>query len=290
MKKRNKRKRMMYVILGVLLCAIGIVTVFFSIPYSKTKTEFIKTVDNLLQKTVSENGIFSEEDITGLPLPVKNYFRYCGYIGTPKMSNIKIIYQDVDFSFSKGKPITKIDYTQYNFVSKPIRIAYIDSSMYAIPFEGLDSYKDGKGSMKGVLAKLFPLFNQTGENMDKSSLVNCLSECLIIPNVALQDYIVWEEIDDSHAKATISYYGITASGIFTFNQNGEMLAFITDDREATSTDGKSEKVKWSVVVSGYMETNGIKKPTVFQAIWHYDDSDFTYFDGKDITIKFDVNK
>jgi hypothetical protein len=159
MKKRNKRKRMMYVILGVLLCVIGIVTIFFSIPYSKTKREFIKTVDNLLQKTASENGVFSEEDIAGLPLPVKKYFRYCGYIGTPKMSDMKIIYQDVDFSFSKSKPITKIDYTQYNFVSKPIRIAYIDSSMYAIPFEGLDSYKDGKGSMKGVLAKLFPLFN-----------------------------------------------------------------------------------------------------------------------------------
>jgi hypothetical protein len=121
--------------------------------------------------------------------------------------------------------------------------------------------------------------------MDKASLVNCLSECLIIPNAALQDYIVWEEINDYHVKATINYYGITASGIFTFNQNGEMLAFTTNDREAISTDGTSEKVKWSAVISEYKETSGIKKPTAFQAIWHYEDGDFVYFDGKDVVIE-----
>jgi hypothetical protein len=279
---------MMFVILGVLLCIIGIVAIFFNIPYSKTKTEFIKTVNSLLEKTTNKNEIFSEEDIAGLPMPVKNYFRYCGYIGAPKMSNMKIIYQDVNFLFGKNKPKIKIDYTQYNFVNEPIRIAYIDSSMYSIPFEGLDSYVAGNGSMKGVIAKLFILFNQTGETMDKASLVTCLSECLIIPNAALQDYIIWEEIDDLHAKAIISYCGITASGVFTFNQNGEMLAFTTDDREATSTDGTSEKVKWSAVCSEYVETNGIKKPTVFQAIWHYDDGDLVYFDGKDVVVEYDT--
>ena len=110
---------------------------------------------------------------------------------------------------------------------------------------------------------------------------------VLVPNAALQDYVVWEEIDDLHAKATISYYGISASGTFTFNEKGEMLSFTTDDREVISTDGTSEKVKWSAVCSEYEETNGIKKPSVFQAIWHYDDGDLIYFDGKDTVIKDD---
>ena len=288
MKKRSKKK--ILIIIGVLLSIIGIITVFFNIPYSKTKTGFTEIVDATLTKMANESGVFCEEDIADLPLPVQKYFRYCGYIGTPKMSSMKAMYQDVDFIFGKDKPTIKIDYTQYNFVNKPIRIAYIDSSMYGIPFEGLDSYIDGNGSMKGVIAKLFTLFNQTGEAMDKASLVNCLSECLIIPNAALQDYVIWEEIDDLHAKATISYYGITASGIFTFNEKGEMLSFTTDDREATATDGTSEKVKWSAVCSEYVETNGIKKPTVLQAIWHYNDGDLIYFDGNDIVIEFDTSE
>lgn len=96
--------------------------------------------------------------------------------------------------------------------------------------------------MKGVIAKFFPLFNQSGEAIDNASLVTFLSECLIIPNVALQDYIVWEEIDDLHAKAAIYYYGISANGVFTFNEKGEMRSFTTDDRAAASTDGTSEKL------------------------------------------------
>jgi len=287
---RERISKKMLLITGVILLITGVITVFFNIPYSKTKTEFLGLVDGFLTKTPDESSVFTEGDIARLPLPVQKYFRYCGYLGTPKMNYMKAIYKDVDFLFGKGKSTIKIDYTQYNFANKPIRIAYIDSSIHGIPFEGLDSYTDGKGSMKGVLAKMFTLFNQTGKTMDKASLVTCLSECLIIPNVALQDYIIWEEMDDFHAKAAISFYGITAGGIFTFNENGEMLSFTTDDRMATATDGTSEKVKWSAVCGGYVETNGIRRPTVLQAIWHYDDGDLVYFDGKDIVIEFDYER
>lgn len=283
MKKRSKKR--MFVFIGVLLLVIGIITVFFNISYSKTSAEFSELTGSLLAELPYESGVFTEEDIVNLPLPVQKYFRYCGYIGKPKMSFMKATFKDVDFSFGKDKSVIKIDYTQYNFVNEPHRFAYIDSSMYGIPFEGLDSYTAGNGSMKGVLAKLFTLFNQTGENMDKACLATYLSECLIIPNAALQDYVVWEEIDDLHVKATISYYGITAGGIFTFNSNGEMLSFVTDDREVIATDGISEKVKWSAVFGEYAEKDGIKKPTVLKAIWHYDDGDLVYFDGKDVVIE-----
>jgi hypothetical protein len=276
----------MFIIMGIFLILAAIMTIFFQIPCSKTKTEFYRMTRILTIKTNHAEGLFSQEDISGLPIPVQKYFKYCGYLDTPKMQTMKAVYKDVKFKFGKGKPTIIIDYIQYNIADKPARIAYIDSSMYGIPFEGLDSYTAGKGSMKGILAKLFTLFDQTGETMDRASLVTFLSECLIIPNAALQDYITWEEIDGLHAKATISYYGRTASGIFAFNENGEMHSFTTDDREATATDGASEKVKWSVVFSEYEETKGIKKPTGFQAIWHYDDGDLLYFDGKGVTLEY----
>jgi len=253
--------------------------VFFHIPYSKIKTEFNQTAAGLIAESERQNDVFREEDIAGLPAPVQKYFTYCGYIGTPKMSYIKIDYQDVDFYFYKDKPAIKIDYTQYNFADSPDRIAFIDSSMYGIPFQGLDIFQDGSGSMKGVLAKLVTLFDQTGEVMDQSSLVTFLSEVLFIPNAAVQDYITWEAVDDLHAKATICCYGSSACGIFTFNENGEMLSFDTDDRFAVATDGSSENIKWSVACSGYKEVNGVKKPTDFQAIWHYADGDLVYFSG-----------
>jgi|LAHS01.1.fsa_nt_gb hypothetical protein len=286
----KKVGKKLYVTIGILFCIIGVVIVFFNIPYSKTKMEFTKITNCLANEATDASDVFIEEDIADLPLSVQKYFWYCGYIGTPKMSYMKATYKDVDFLFGKDKPPIKIDYTQYNFVNKPNRVAYIDSTMYGIPFEGLDSCISGIGSMKGIVGKLFPLFNQTGEVMDKASLATFLSECLIIPNAALQSYITWEEIDVLHAKAAISCNGITVNGIFTFKENGEMYSFATDDREAVSTDGSREKVKWSVVYSEYEETNGIKKPTVFKAIWHYDDGDLIYFNGKDVKISFQIHE
>jgi hypothetical protein len=276
----------MYFILGTVVLIVAIIAAFFALPFSKTRTEFTKVTQGLISNAKLQNSVFAEEDIAGLPEPVQKYFRHCGYIGTPKMSSMKIEYPNVAFRMGKDKSALKIKYTQYNFVDEPVRIAYIDSSKYGIPFEGLDAFVGGKGEMKGVLAKLFTLFDQTGETMDRASLVTVLSESLLIPNVALQEYIVWEDIDDLHAKATIFHYGISASGIFTFSVNGEMLAFTTNDRSAVSTDGSNEKVKWSVRLSDYVQSNGIRVPTDFKAIWNYSDGDLVYFDGKG-SVEFD---
>jgi hypothetical protein len=284
---KTRSGNMLLVIIGLLLMVIGAAIVYFNIPYSKTKTEFADDAKNLLAMTTSKKGgVFTEQDIAGLPLPVRQYFRNCGYIGTPKMSSMKASFAEVDFVLDKNKQL-KIDYTQYNFVDKPGRIAYIESSMYGIPFEGLDAYIDGHGSMKGVLAKSITLFDQTGPVMDKASLVTFLSECLLVPHAALQDYVSWEAVDDLHAKATISFYGISASGVFTFNESGEALAFTTDDREAVTSDGRSEKVRWSAILRDYQENGGIKKPTVLQAVWHYDEGDLIYFSSRDVVIEYD---
>jgi len=200
---------------------------------------------------------------------------------------MKATFKNADFIMTGNKKV-KIDYTQYNFVDKPVRFAYIDSSMFGIPFEGLDSYKDGIGSMKGTLAKMFTLFDQRGEDMDKACLVTVLSECLAIPNVALQDYIKWEPVDDTHAKATITYYGTSASGVFTFDSNGALTAFRTSDRVATDMDGSKREADWSAYFEDYQTVNGIKHPRVLRAVWHFPEGDLVYFNENktDVCIEF----
>lgn len=287
---REMKNNKVILVLGVLYCILLIIVAFFNMPYSKTLTDFNSIKDSIFLGKSKNLEVFSREDISHLPYPVKKYFNYCGYIGTLKMLSIKAVYKDVKFLFGKGDSPITIDYLQYNVVNEPARVAYIHSFKHGIPFEGLDLYVNGKGSMKGILAKLFTLFNQTGETMDESSLVTFLSECLIIPNAALQDYITWEEVDALHAKATITYYGRTVNGIFAFNEKGEMVSFTTNDREAIATDGTSEKVKWSVVFADYVEREGIKKPTNFQAIWHYDDGDLIYFDAQGVALEYDPNE
>lgn len=272
----------MFMVIGALLIIFGMIMIWFNIPYSPLKNDFQKDIDAIMyENQLQVNGeVFSENDFSDLPAVIQKYLKNCGYIGTPKMSYMKMEYHDVNFMQSKNGPALSIDYTQYNFVNKPCRMALIDSSMFGIPFEGYDYYQNGIGGMKGVIAKTITLFNQTGADMDKACLATFLAETLFVPAVLLQDYISFEEISDFEVKATISYGGKTASGIFTFNEQYEMVSFTTNDRAVAGADETMEYIPWSALCEEYQTAaSGIKYPTKFKAVWNYPEGDFIYFDG-----------
>lgn len=272
----------MYIVIGVLLVLIGTILIWFHIPYSPIKRDFQNDIDALMSENQlqTSNKVFTEEDFNNLPAAIQKYLQSCGYIGTPKMSYLKMKYHDVDFSQVKDRPALTIDYTQYNFVGEPCRMAFVDSSMFGIPFEGYDYYQNGTGGMKGVIAKAVKLFDQTGADMNKACLATFLAESLFAPTILLQDYITFEEISEFEVRATISYKEQTASGIFTFNEQYELISFTTNDRAITETDGSMKYVPWSAICKDYqLATNGVKYPTKFQAVWNYPDGDFVYFDG-----------
>ena len=279
---KKVRNSEMLIAVGIIFVLVGVLMVWFNISYSPVKKQFQNDVDSLVEnnKLLYENEVFTKEDFADFPLSIQKYIEHCGYIGTPKMSYLKMEYQDVDFVQGRNGAKLKIDYTQYNFVKEPCRIALIDSSMFGVPFEGYDYYKSGTGGMKGVIAKAITLFDQTGADMDKACLATFLAESMFAPSILLQDYITFEEISDFEVQATITYGGQTASGVFTFNEQYEMLSFTTNDRAATGTDGSMEYIPWSALCNDYkVSENGIKYPTKFQAVWNYPDEDFIYFNG-----------
>lgn len=269
------------VIIGLLIFA----ALFLWLPYSPLKVQFQSITDSRIQAAAANREVFTEEDIQRLPMAVQKYFRYCGYLETPKMSYMKASLTGVDFIMSEDKTI-KIDYSQVNFVKKPERFAFISSSLYGIPFEGLDSYANGTGSMKGVLAKIIPLFDQKGEKMDRACLVTWLAESLMVPNAALQDFVAWEAIDATHAKAKVSWEGLSAEGVFTFDENGALISFHTGDRVAIDMNGNERITEWSAIFSKYHSVNGLLQPAVIQSVWHYPEGDCTYFNQNKAPVIF----
>lgn len=286
----KRGKVILYWALGILLIFILAALIWFWLPYSPMKAEYaqLKTIQNSELKQT--NQVFTKQDIVNLPLPLQTYFEKCGYIGKPKMFNIKITHKDVDFILSPKMPKLKIQCIQYNSAAKPERIALIDTRLYGIPFEGIDAYQKGSGSMKGMIAKSIVLFNQKGEAMNKSSLVNCLAESLLVPSIALQNFISWEDLGENKIKGTITYYGLSVSGVFTFDNNGFLERFTTSDRVNVDTNGQEKQVEWSAVCGDYRDVNGIMQPKSLKAIWHYPEGDLVYFEGYDTVIEYNVNE
>jgi hypothetical protein len=155
-----------------------------------------------------------------------------------------------------------------------------------LTLEALDLYKDAHGSMSIKLIKTIPISNTAGKEIDASELVTILAETMIIPHYAMQKYIIWEVIDTSSIKGTITYNDISVSGIFHFNQNGECIRFVTQDRYLTKKNNKFQKTCWTASANDYKLKKGIRFPTKFSATWHTDNGDYKYFKGIIKSIEF----
>ena len=287
MRKGRVKNKMIWILCSVIVLVIAVI-VFFQIPYSPTRSAFQKDVQmHIEQSSAMLSRVFAEQDIAHLPGPVQNHFRVAGLIGQPMMTSTRAFMQSVPLYDAIDKPPMIIDYTLYLFAHKPVRLAYIDTSMFGIPFEGFDSTQDGVGFMKGVIGKIFTLFNETGPEMDKGQLMTILGEAPLLPSVLLSEYITWEHIDENHARATLTYKGITGSGVYTFDDTGFLQSFYTDERAKIGTDGSIDFIGWSAVVDNWERNeNGIYTPNTVKAIWHLTEGDLVYFEANGFIIEF----
>ncbi len=279
------RKKKM-ILLFIIFVLIALVILWFSIPYSPFRNQFKKDLNKQIQLSESflrdtSKTVYEKADFESLPPLLRAFIEESGYIGKSRISVLKMEYKKVDFALGQNRPKLKIDYSQVDFANAPVRLAFIDSKMFGIPFQGYDYFVNGKGGMKGVLAKSFQLFDQTGEQMDKAALVTYLAEIIFLPEALLQNFVSFNQLDSHRVEARIEYKGLKACGIYHFNDAHEMIYFSTDERGQSSSDGSIENIPWEAQCQEYkLYSDGIKRPSIFRAVWKYPDQDFIYFDGK----------
>lgn len=276
----------MEIIIGLLII-IGMIIIYFAIPWSPLKKQFLDLKSDLNKKYAKSSDKFlSADELTHLPKPVQKFFQNNGYIGQPKSDALSIIHQKVAFYQNRDRKLT-ITYTQHNYTQKPLRIALIESSLFGVPFDGLDALSDQLTTMKEQAAKLVTIFDERGEDILRGAMLTYLSEALILPSVALQPFVSWEEVDDKHAKATLTYYDQQVSGVFEFNNQFEMISFQAEERSLNQGQGKVQLLPWSITAEDYQRTEeGLNLPRRLKAIWHYPDEDLVYFDSREFEIKY----
>ncbi|WP_459129195.1 DUF6544 family protein [Guggenheimella bovis] len=283
------KKRILPILLKSLLLFLIAVIVWFLVPYSPMKKTYQEDVNKITSKQTQRGmKLYKKEDFEKLPEPLQRYIEQAGFIGTQDINFFTLHFKDADFIMDKDKPKLTIDYKQTNILEGHTRIARIDTRMFGIPFEGYDTFIEGKGGMKGVIAKLITLFDEKGPEMDQACLVTYLAESFLSPSFLLDDSIQYEVIDDKQVKATITHGNLKASGIFTLNENDEIIRFTTNDRSVAKGDGTYEMIPWVTEIGEYkFTTSGIKQPTKFKAIWKYPEGELVYFDSAIEAINYD---
>lgn len=273
----------------LLLFIIGCV-IYWRLPYSPEKEKFHKAMQKRTDGTKAVQEVCSREEIEQLPEPVKKYCEYIGLENFPKYQVVNAVFNDTDFVFdTKSGKVINMDYDLWLFDGDFYRSAYCGSSMYGIPFEGIDyATEDKQGGMKGILAKKIQIFDVHDEQGYKAGLISWLAESATInPSVLLSPYVTYEQLDDTHVKATVSYNGVSGFGTFTFNEEGAITEFYSPERQVEEIDGEKMELGWKCIYEEYQERNGIKIATKIKSTKIFPDGkELIYFAADDYTVRY----
>ena len=268
-------------IANVILLLVTIIG-FFQI---KFKNEFKNEVKiGLEESRKMTNSKLTEAEIAHLPEPVKKYIRYTGCIGKPIVKNFKI-----DFSGKirdHVKPVwMPLTSEQYNFIKTPTRLFYLDATMKGLPLAGFHCFKNGDAYMDIRLLSMFKVEFQKGAVMNESETVTFFNDmCVLAPGALIDKRIEWLEVVGNKVKASFTNNGIIISAWLYFNEKGEMVNFVSEDRSALGKNGETIKLKWSTPLPDYKKINGYKLASYAEAMYTYPEGDFTYatFELRDI--------
>lgn len=233
-------------------------------------------IDELNQFKKSENSILTEEDIKDLPQPVQKYLRYTGVIGKEKVKNFRIVGEG-EFKTAPDKEWVKAESEQYNFMDSTKRFYFIKLNMSGLPVVGLHVYKNVTATMNVRIAGLFSVADAQGEIMNKSETVTVFNDmCMFAPASLIDKRIEWETIDPLKVKATFNNNGIKISAELFFNEKGELINFVSNDRYLTGTGKEYQNAPWSTPARDYKDYNGIKLASHGEAHWSLPEGDYCY--------------
>jgi hypothetical protein len=236
-------------------------------------------------ETTHDSALITENDLKNLPPPVYNWIKTTGVVGKPRIQTARCKQK----ALMKMKPGQKRWYAaealQYSTTCPPAFIWTV--SMYMSPIiriTGRDKYVDGKGEMLIRMNSLINIVKERGDKLDEGTVQRYLGELVWLPSLSISPYLTWEAIDHLSAKATLSYKGTSASGVFYFNEHGDFVKFVAMRYMGNKPDSK--KYPWVLTVDEYSVFEGIKVPSRMEATWKLDDGDWTWLKLEVVDIKY----
>lgn len=242
------------------------------------KTMVQNETRSFLEPVLLKDEKIKSEHQKVLPAVINRWLKKSGCIDKPAIQTVFLEQQGEMRTSPEGKWMS-FKASQWFKVEDPgfIWTVKVDAAP-GLCLAGRDIYWNGEGHMFIKLFSLLPVADSKGAKTSQGSMVRYLAETIWFPSAALQEYITWEEIDSTRAKATMTWGGITASGIFTFNDAGFPVTF--EAERYYSGDNDAPLHTWYIEndPDSMKEFDGIKIPTRSAVTWKLPEGDYHWLD------------
>lgn len=231
---------------------------------------------SFLPPATAEKKVVTREMVAGLPPVVQKWLEHSNIISKEFVQTVHLK-QKGEMCTAAGGKWMPFEAEQYFTTQKPgfIWLAEVKAAP-GIHLAGRDKYEDGKGHMLIKFLSLFPVADVKGKEIDQGVMVRYLAEIVWFPSAALSNYIQWEQVDSTTAQATMTYKGITASSIYKFDKNGEVLCL--EAKRYYDRKGGATLEDWFIQIepNGYKEFAGVRIPAKMAVTWRLKEGDFTW--------------
>lgn len=245
-------------------------------------------LNNIADRTVSmlqvDSSIVSEDNLVGLPAPVRRYLTYVGIIGKCWIETVRIKYSG-KFRTGANKSWMPVTVTQIYTTNPPGFLWKAQFKIAKIPLLfGTDVYKAGHSHMHGKLAGLFTVVDGCGDEVDQGTMVRYLQEMTWFPTAYLGKNITWQAVDDHAADITLHDNGKSVTGRMYFDDAGRLLTFTAQRYGAFN--GRYSINTWTTPTTAYGVFCGLHLPVVGMGVWQLTTGDLPYVDIRLTSVEY----
>ncbi len=236
-----------------------------------------KEVLQLFQANHKKNHtVITGDMLRGLPEPVRRWLNNSGIVGKEKIQTLRLKQKGWMRTKPEQNKWIEASSEQYITIDEPAFIWKVRMNLLPLlPVTGRDKFVNGKGQMKIQLLSLINIVNAADEKIDQGALQRYLAEMGMYPSAALSPYIQWDVMDNTSAKATMTYKGVSGSVVFHFTGLGNLSWCSADRYMGGSKEAKLEK--WEAHFIEFRICNGINIPVQSEATWKLNNGDFTWY-------------
>jgi len=233
-----------------------------------------------LGRATQAPGLVTEADLQGLPAVVQRYLQVTGSVGQPRVANLRARWNGRIRSAAQA-PWMRFSAEQTNtFGPMPARLFFMDAVMKSLPVDIYHRFLDAEATFRVRVLSLYPLADARGPEMNRSETVTLFNDLAILAPPALLDPALrWSEVTPTSARGTFTRGAQTVSAVLVFNEAGELVDFVSDDRMQASPDGSQfTPCRWSTPLRAYRAFGPRRLATHGEARWHAPAGTFAYIE------------
>jgi hypothetical protein len=239
----------------------------------------------------SPEECITEADLGHLPVPVRRYLHRAGVVDQPKVQDFRATWTGRIRSAPDAAWMT-FTADQLNTVVPPQRFFLMDARMKGLPVDVLHAFDRGGATMRVRLLSIRSMVNANGPELTRAETVTMFNDfCLYAPSALAGSNISWDSMDAHTAVARFTLGANTIAAQLTFNDDGDLVDFSSDDRAIIAPDGTFTPARWSTPVQAFAQFGAVRVASTAEARWHPEPGEpWTYGEFQLTSIEYNVAK